>query len=357
MEKKLGATLRLANGREFKGLSFGYSGACSGEVVFSTAMAGYPESLTDSAYEGQILCLTYPCIGNYGVPADEKDDFGVSKNFESGKIHVAGLVITDYSYKYSHWAAVKTLDAWLKEEKIPGIFDVDTRELTKILRENGSMTGVIIPDGVDAPEVYDPSTENQVSKVTCSEVTHYGKGPKKVLAVDCGLKNQVLRALLNRGVEVVRVPYDHDFTEMEYDGLFISSGPGNPDFCSATVENVKKAMEAGKPIFGVCMGNLILAKAAGAETYKLKYGHHSHNQPVRMEGTNRCYITNQNHCYAVDSNSLNSDWEVYFTNMNDGTNEGIRHKSKPFFSVQFIPETAEGTNDTGFLFDDFISKL
>lgn len=357
MEKKLAATLRLANGREFKGLSFGYTGSCSGEVVFSTAMCGYPESLTDPSYEGQILCLTYPCIGNYGIPSAEQDEYGIAKNFESDRIHVKGLVITDYSEKYSHWSAVKSLDEWMKEEKIPGIYDIDTRELTKVLRENGSMTGVIIPEGVEEAEVYDPDKENQVAKVSCSEVIRYGNGAKKVVALDCGLKNQVIRTLVRRGVEVVRVPYDYDFNTLEYDGLFISSGPGNPDFCDAAIANIAKAIEAEKTVFGICLGNLLLAKAAGAKTFKLKYGHHSHNQPVRLEGTNRCFITNQNHCYCVDNDTLPSDWEVYCTNMNDGTNEGIRHKSKPFYAVQFLPETAEGTTDTGFLFDDFVNKL
>lgn len=356
--QKLGATLRLENGMQFKGYSFGYDGPCDGEVVFSTAMVGYPESLTDPSYSGQILCVTYPLIGNYGVPDEGTDEWGISKNFESEKIHVRGLVISDYSFNYSHWNAVKSLDQWLKEQKIPGIYGIDTRELTKILRENGSMLGMIVRDGVkkDFP-IDDPNLENQVAVVSCREVIRYGKGGKKIVLVDCGVKHNILRCFVRRGIEVIRVPWDYDFNTLEYDGLFISNGPGNPEFCGITVQHIRKAMENGKPIFGICMGNQLLCKAGGADTYKLKYGHRSHNQPVRMVGTNRCYITSQNHGFAVDNNTLGDDWEPLFINMNDNTNEGIKHKTKPFFSAQFHPEASSGPTDTEFLFDEFISKL
>lgn len=358
MNSRLGATLKLENGMEFKGYSFGYCGPCDGEVVFSTAMVGYPESLTDPSYSGQILCVTYPLIGNYGVPEDGVDEYGISRNFESDRIHVRGLVISDYSFEYSHWKATRSLDQWLKEQEIPGIYGIDTRELTKVLREHGSMLGIIVPDGQvrDFP-VADPNLENQVAIVSCKEVIRYGEGEKKVVLVDCGVKNNIIRCLIRRGVEVIRVPWDYDFNTIDYDGLFISNGPGNPALCGVTVENIRKAMAKDKPIFGICMGNQLLSTAGGASTYKLKYGHRSHNQPVRMEGTNRCFITSQNHGFAVDNKTLGADWEPLFTNMNDGTNEGIRHKSKPFFSAQFHPEATSGPTDTEFLFDDFIGRL
>lgn len=358
MVKELGATLRLSNGMEFRGYSFGYAGPCDGEVVFSTAMVGYPESLTDPSYSGQILCVTYPLIGNYGVPSEGADSNGISINFESEKIHVRGLVISDYSSEYSHWNAVKSLGQWLEEQKIPGIYGIDTRELTKVLRENGAMLGMIVPDGVEKSfPVPDPNLENQVAIVSCKEVIRYGHGDKKIVLVDCGVKHNILRCLVNRGIEVIRVPWDYDFNTLEYDGLFISNGPGNPEFMDVTVEHIREAMKKDKPIFGICMGNQLLCRAGGASTYKLKYGHRSHNQPVRMVGTNRCFITSQNHGFAVDNNTLGADWEPLFINMNDNTNEGIRHKSKPFFSAQFHPEASSGPTDTEFLFDEFISKL
>jgi len=358
MTKKIPATLRLLNGMEFKGWSFGYDRSCDGEVVFSTAMVGYPESLTDPSYSGQILCVTYPLIGNYGVPEEGPDKNGISINFESENIWVRGLVISDYSFNYSHWDAVKSLDQWLKEQRIPGIYGIDTRELTKVLRENGSMLGMIVPEG-DTKEfpIDDPNLENQIALVSCAEPIVYGSGSKKVVMVDCGVKHNILRCFVDRGVELIRVPWNYDFNKIEYDGLFISNGPGNPEFCNITVQHLRTAMKKEKPIFGICMGNQLLARAAGATTYKLKYGHRSHNQPVRMVGTNKCFITSQNHGYAVNDSTLGADWEPWFINMNDGTNEGIRHKTKPFCSVQFHPEASSGPTDTEFLFDEFIEKL
>ncbi|MBQ0149919.1 MAG: glutamine-hydrolyzing carbamoyl-phosphate synthase small subunit [Bacteroidales bacterium] len=357
MQQK-GATLRLANGMEFRGWSFGYDGPCDGETVFSTAMVGYPESLTDPSYSGQILCVTYPLVGNYGVPSEGVDENGISLNFESERIWVRGLVISEYSFNFSHWDAVKSLDQWLKEQKIPGIYGIDTRALTQVLRDNGSMLGMIVPDGVEKDfPVPDPNLDNQVAIVSCKEVIRYGHGDKKVVLVDCGVKHNILRCFVNRGVELIRVPWDYDFNQLEYDGLFISNGPGNPELCDVTVGNIRKAMETGKPIFGICMGNQLLARAAGAKTYKLKYGHRSHNQPARIIGTQKCYITSQNHGFAVDDSTLGEGWEPWFVNMNDGSNEGIRHKSLPFCSVQFHPEASSGPTDTKILFDEFIAKL
>ncbi len=356
MHNSLPAVLILEDGTRFEGKSFGFNGATSGEVVFNTAMTGYPESLTDPSYEGQILVTTYPILGNYGVPPRrEKND--VSEYYESDHIHARAIVCQDYSWDHSHWQADRSLDQWLNEEKIVGIYGIDTRALTKHLREKGSMLGKIIVN--DSPDVdfYDPNKENLVAKVSCSEVEYHGNGPKTVVLVDCGVKHNIIRCLTRRGVKVVRVPWNYDFTTIPYDGLFISNGPGNPDMAEATVQNIRKAMAIGKPICGICMGNQLLSKAAGAKIYKLKYGHRSHNQPVLRVGTNQCYVTSQNHGFAVDQSTLPADWEPLFVNMNDGTNEGIRHKSKPFFSAQFHPEASSGPKDTEFFFDEFIQML
>ena len=350
------ASLILDDGTVFVGKSFGYEKPVAGEVVFNTAMMGYPESLTDPSYSGQILVTTYPLIGNYGVPRREEVD-GLSRFYESEKIHVEALVVSDYSFEYSHWNAAKSLADWLKEEEIVGIYDIDTRELTKRLREHGSMKGKIVIEGGDDIEFVDPNLSNLVAKVSCKEVIRYGNGDKKVVLVDCGVKHNIIRCLLKRNVTVIRVPWDYDFNTLEYDGLFISNGPGDPDMCGITVDHIRQAMNGTKPIFGICMGNQLLSKAGGARPYKLKYGHRSHNQPVRQVGTNRCFITSQNHGFAVDNSTLSTDWEPLFINMNDGTNEGIRHKSKPYFSAQFHPEAASGPTDTEFLFDEFVKLL
>lgn len=348
--------LILDDGTIFDGRSFGAEKATAGEVVFSTAMVGYPESLTDPSYIGQILTVTFPLVGNYGVPADSSTD-GISDFFESEKIQISGLIISDYSHEYSHWNAKKSLGEWLKEHNVPGIYGIDTRELTKVLREKGAMKGKIVFEDENEIDFIDPNAENQVAKASCTEVITYGTGKKKVVLVDCGVKHNIIRCLLKRDVTLVRVPWDYDFNTIEFDGLFISNGPGNPDFCEVTVQNIRKAMETGKPICGICMGNQLLSKAGGATVYKLKYGHRSHNQPVRMVNSEKCFITSQNHGFAVSNASLNEDWEPLFTNLNDGTNEGIRHKTKPFFSAQFHPEAASGPTDTDFIFDMFFETL
>lgn len=350
--------LILEDGTVFEGKSFGYESPTAGEVVFNTAMTGYPESLTDPSYEGQILVTTYPILGNYGVPPrGEKDS--VSEFYESDHIHARAIIAQDYSKEHSHWLSNRSLGDWLKEEHIPGLYGIDTRALTKHLREKGSMLGkIVIGDASDdSIDFYDPNKENLVGKVSCKNVETFGDGEKTVVLVDCGVKHNIIRCLTRRGVKVIMVPWDYDFTIIDYDGLFISNGPGNPDFAEKTVENLKKAIDKGKPICGICMGNQLLSKAAGAKTYKLKYGHRSHNQPVRKVDSDICFVTSQNHGFAVDSSTLPEDWEPLFINMNDGTNEGIRHKTKPFFSAQFHPEASSGPKDTEFLFDDFISLL
>lgn len=357
------ARLVLSSGEIFNGYAFGSKCNAEGETVFSTAQVGYPETLTDPSFKGQLLCVTYPLIGNYGVPESKTDADGLVSAFESENIHVRGLIISDLSVCYSHCDAAQSLDSWLKENNIPGIYGVDTRKLTQILRDNGSVTGRILIDStVDDSPVEDPNNINLIAQVSCKEIIHYRQGAnKKIILIDCGVKHNIIRCLLETGVEVVRVPWDYDFNADKsinnFDGLFISNGPGNPDFCSVTVEHIRRTMNTGKPIFGICMGNQLLAKAAGASTYKLKYGHRGHNQPVRMVGTPHCFITSQNHGFAVDDKTLPADWEPLFVNLNDSTNEGIRHKNKPFFSAQFHPEASSGPLDTRYLFSQFISLL
>lgn len=352
------AVLELEDGSRFEGLSFGYEAPTAGEVVFNTAMTGYPESLTDPSYEGQILVTTYPILGNYGVPSpDVKGSDNVADYFESERIHCRAIVCQDYSWVPSHWQSTRSLSQWLKDEKIPGLYGIDTRALTKLLREKGSMLGRITFEGQEPVPFSDPNKENLIAKVSTPEVREFGHGDKHVVLVDCGTKYNIIRCLTRRGIHVTMVPWDYDFNSIDFDGLFISNGPGNPDFAEATVANIRKAMESGKPICGICMGNQLLAKAAGAKVFKLKYGHRSHNQPVRLAGSSRCYITSQNHGFAVDNATIPEDWEPHFINMNDGTNEGIRHKSKPWFSAQFHPEASSGPKDTEFIFDDFISML
>ena len=355
-------TLLLSDGTSFHGRSFGYEAPVAGEVVFNTAMAGYPESLTDPSYAGQLMALTYPLVGNYGVPPKDVDSNGIPVFLESGRIHVSALIVSDYCDTPSHWNSQETLGGWLKREKVPGITGIDTRELTKVLRENGVMMGKIIFD--DEPDnIPDAKYEviNFVEKVSCREVIEYNKdqGGKKVVLVDCGVKDNILRNLIRRGVHLIRVPWDYDFNTLSFDALFLANGPGNPETCGATVEHVREflANPQVRPLMGICMGNQILAKAAGARIYKLKYGHRSYNQPVRMAGTEKCFVTSQNHGYAVDSASLPSDWQELFVNMNDGSNEGIRHISNPWFSSQFHPESFGGPLDTEFLFDDFVNLL
>ncbi len=347
--------LQLDDGSEFEGSSFGYEGSVAGEVVFNTAMTGYPESLTDPSYKGQILVLTYPIVGNYGVPVKEISE-NMYRFFESDKLHISALVISDYSVEYSHWNARESLGAWLKEHKIPGISGVDTRMITKILREKGSMLGKVIY-GDQEIKSYDPNLDNLVEMVSVKEKIVYGKGKHKILLLDCGVKNNIIRYLLQRDTTVIRVPWDYDISKEDYDGLFISNGPGDPKQCVTTVKSLEKAFSEDKPIFGICLGNQLMALAAGADTYKLKYGHRSHNQPVLEVGTNKAYITSQNHGYAINNDTLPELWEPLFINLNDQTNEGMKHKEKPFFSTQFHPEASGGPTDTAFLFDLFIDNI
>lgn len=344
--------LFLKDGTVVEGKSFGAKKEAFGEVVFNTGMVGYVESLTDPSYEGQILVLTYPLVGNYGVPAPEF--------FESSRIHIAGLVVSEYSEKYSSYTAKQSLAKWLKASGIPAMTGVDTRALTKKLREHGVMLGSL---GEKKPKrFYDPNGKNLVAEVSIEKKKIYpGPGPT-IVTVDCGMKENIVRSLVARGANVIRVPWDYDFTRERYDGLFLSNGPGDPQMCAKTVEHIRKAMDMGKPILGICLGTQLMALAAGASTYKLKYGHRSQNQPCIVRGSGeadgeRCYITSQNHGYAVDAKTLPKEWKVWFENANDGSVEGIRHTKKPWRAVQFHPEASPGPTDTAWVFDEFIAEL
>jgi len=353
-------TLVLQDGTKFHGKSFGYDAPVAGEVVFNTAMMGYPESLTDPSYAGQLVTLTFPLVGNYGVPPFTFGTEGLPTFMESDHIHASAIIVSDYSEQYSHWNANESLAEWLKREHVPGITGIDTRELTKVLREHGVMMGQIIFD--DEPENI-PQAQyegvNFVDRVSCKEIIRYNEGAgKRVVLVDCGVKANIIRNLIERGLEVVRVPWNYDYTEMEFDGLFLGNGPGDPDLCQDAVNILRQQMsKSRKPICGICMGNQLMAKAGGANIYKLKYGHRSHNQPVRMVGTDKCYITSQNHGYAVDASTLDKDWNELFVNMNDGSNEGVCHNTNPWFTSQFHPEACSGPVDTLFMFDLFVEKL
>lgn len=356
MKENTKAKLILEDGSEFEGTSFGFEGNTNGEVVFNTGMVGYPETLTDPSYRGQILVCTYPLIGNYGVP-DRESLNGVSKNFESDSIQVRGLIVSNYSVEYSHWSAKTSLGKWLNEEKIPAVTGIDTRMLTRKLRDKGTMLGKLVINEKDKVEITDPNKTDLVKEVSVKEPVEYPAGIKKIILVDCGTKNNIIRAFLGRKISVIRVPYDYDFTTIKANGIMLSNGPGDPKMNVSTIEHTKKAMETNIPILGICLGSQILALAAGADTYKLKYGHRGHNQPCNEMGTKRCYITSQNHGYAVKSDTLPQDWREWFMNDNDGTNEGIIHISKPFFAAQFHPEASPGPDDCEFIFDMFVRAL
>jgi carbamoyl-phosphate synthase small subunit len=355
------AYLELGDGTRFAGTAFGSLRGAEGEVVFNTGMVGYVESLTDPSYRGQILALTYPLIGNYGVPAFEPG----SERFESDAIQVRALVVADGSEAYGHWEARGSLGSWLRDQGIVGLTGVDTRELTRTLRSRGTMLGRIVLARDDAtPEpafdVRDPNATDLVGEVAGDRLETLpapgdASGPH-VVVVDCGCKRSILRELRARGCRVTRVPYRHDFSALDCDGILLSNGPGDPAVCTVTVAHVARALARRPPvpIAGICLGSQILALAAGGRTYKLPYGHRGQNQPVQQVGTARSWITSQNHGYAVDADRLPDGWEVWFTNLNDGTVEGIRHATLPFFAVQFHPEGSPGPFDSLGFFDLFV---
>eukprot|EP00002_Diphylleia_rotans_P011231 TRINITY_DN2224_c0_g1_i1.p1 TRINITY_DN2224_c0_g1~~TRINITY_DN2224_c0_g1_i1.p1 ORF type:complete len:1448 (-),score=374.15 TRINITY_DN2224_c0_g1_i1:403-4746(-) len=351
--------LFLADGSSFEGYSFGAKRAVAGELVFNTGMVGYPEALTDPSYRGQILVLTFPLIGNYGVPSDDTDEFGLKKFFESEEIHITGLIVSDYSSEHSHWNSKRSLSEWLVQHNIPALYGIDTRLLTKKIRLEGAiLSKLIVGAGDDAIGFEDPNKRNLVAEVSVKEPKVLGSGDIKILAVDCGMKYNIIRCFLQRGVQLKIVPWDYDFNkDTDWDGLFISNGPGDPMMAWKTVTNLKVALEGDKPIFGICLGNQLLSLATGAKTYKMKFGNRGMNQPCIDLLTQNCYITPQNHGFAVDTASLREGWRPYFTNANDGSNEGIYHIKKPFFSVQFHPEAKGGPTDTDFLFEKFLANV
>jgi carbamoyl-phosphate synthase small subunit len=347
------AVLELEDGSKFRGFFFGSKQSVAGEVVFNTGMVGYPEVLTDPSYYGQIVVMTYPLIGNYGVPEDKKDL--LNENFESDKIQVTAYIVSHLATRPSHWSCKRTLNEWLDTQNIPGIEGIDTRALTKRLREHGTMLGRITAE--KPVDFFDTNNYNLVEKVSINEPKIYGEGRKKVVLIDCGLKMNILRSLLKFDVTVKRVGWDYDFTSEDFDGVVISNGPGDPKQCINTINILKRTIALERPMMGICLGNQLLALALGGDTYKLKYGHRSQNQPCIDLTSERCYITSQNHGYAVDSSKLPEDVEIWFKNLNDDTVEGIRHKRLPIMSTQFHPEDCPGPTDTRFIFDEFAKSM
>jgi carbamoyl-phosphate synthase small subunit len=365
---KRAAALILEDGSEFRGQAFGALHPSSGEVVFSTGMVGYPQSLTDPSYRGQILVLTYPLVGNYGVPALKLDRYGIPLDFESEKIQVSGLVVAELSEKPSHYSAKRSLSAWMEEEGIPGIAGIDTRALTQALRERGVMKGKIVMDSPAAAKSQAPDDgaaeslgaeeTHPVAEVSCAAPKLYKTNPAgpTIALIDCGVKANILRIMLDSGANILRLPWDSDLKGIDCDGIFISNGPGDPKACTKTIASVRRALQGDAPIFGICLGNQILALAAGADTYKLPYGHRGQNQPALEVGSKRCFMTSQNHGYAVREESIPHGWSPWFVNANDGTIEGLRAQRKAFSAVQFHPEGCPGPRDTQFLLEAFIAQ-
>jgi carbamoyl-phosphate synthase small subunit len=362
------ARLILEDGSEFVGWSFGRPRSQAGEVVFATGMTGYPQSLTDPSFRGQILVCTYPLVGNYGVALDSSggtilDGRGIPVHFESERIQVSGLVVSEACDEPSHHTSTATLSDWLDKSNVPGLAGVDTRALTERLREHGVMRGKILVDGSRDVSYDSVGSSHPVADVSPDAITTYPAPPTggvrapRVVLIDCGAKANIIRCLLARRVEVIRVPWNHDLSGLEYDGVFLSNGPGDPKACGKTIATVRRAIAGNKPVFGICLGNQLMALAAGADTYKLPYGHRSQNQPCIELGTKRCYITSQNHGYAVRGDTLPTGWEPWFVNGNDGTIEGIRSTEGPFYAVQFHPEGCPGPRDTEFLIDRFIAQV
>ena len=365
-------TLVLEDGTRLRGVSFGYEGEVKGELVFTTGMVGYPESLTDPSYKGQMLVMTYPIVGNYGVPNDEIDQYGLPMHFESDKVQVAALIVADYSHHHSHWNSQRSLSQWLTEQKVPALYGLDTRLLTKKIREKGALRARIefeaeVTLGGTDDGFEDVNARNLVAEVSITEPVVYGKGnTHKVLALDCGIKVNIIRSLVQRNCEVTLLPWDAPLKERikESDGLFLSNGPGDPAMLGTVTNHVREVLEGMqdgslpvKPVFGICLGNQLLGMAAGAVTYKLPFGNRGQNQPVLNLLNNKCVITPQNHGYALDADKLPAGWKPLFVNRNDDSNEGIMHETLPWFSAQFHPEAKCGPSDTSFLFDQFVEAM
>jgi len=336
----------------FQGVSFGADKNVSGEVVFNTAMTGYVEALTDPSYKGQILVLTYPIQGNYGV---------TNTTFESEKIQVQGLIVANYNENYSHFMAESSLGKWLKDNGVPALTGIDTRTLTKVLRESGTLTGKILTNNNE--QLDSVNMQNVLDLVVDNRISHYKSqknNPVDILLVDTGVKLNIIRLLQEKGTNVIRAPWNMDWENYleKVDGVLLANGPGNPNNMGFLVDKIKNYLfNIDIPIFGICLGHQLLSLASGANIVKLKYGNRSVNQPVKDLQNNKCYITSQNHGFAVDVKTLNSEWDEWFINLNDNSNEGIKHKFKPISSVQFHPEAANGSKDTNFLFDDYINTI
>jgi len=341
------AKLVLETGEQFFGFSpFAQQNISLGEVVFNTGMVGYVESLTDPSYAGQILVFTYPLIGNYGV-SDQN-------TWESASIHVKGVVMSQLAAFHSNHTATQSLFEWLKAHHIPTLIHADTRAITRRLRLKGVIPGAIMPaQHSDAIQFEDFGGIHWIKTVSISKPEYYGAGDKTIIIMDCGIKKNIIRHLLKFPIRLKRVPYNYDFTEEPFDAVFISNGPGDPKHCTESITIIQKAMTKRKPIFGICLGTQLMALAVGAQTYKLPFGHRSHNQPCMDVETKHCYLTSQNHSYAVDEKTLPKDWKVTFRNLNDQSIEGIAHESLPFFAVQFHPESCPGPLDTEWLFSKF----
>ncbi len=348
--KLIPARLVLQNGEIYEGASPDW---CEedvfGEVVFTTGMTGYVESLTDPSYAGQILNFTFPLIGNYGFPSPQY--------WESAKAHLRGVVLSEISAYCDHYQAVSSLEGWLHEQRVPFICDVDTRALTKSLRIQGTALGAIVHGEKNPPSFPDPNRTHLVSTVCTKTTREYGKGKKKIIAVDCGMKENIIRSLLKFPLKIKRVPFDYDYSEEQFDGVFISNGPGDPIVCKETVAVLQKVLKKKKPVFGICLGAQLLALSIGAKTFKLPYGHRGQNQPCEYLESCRCFLTSQNHGYAIDEKTLPKDWRVTFRNLNDSSVEGIAHRTHPFFAVQFHPEASPGPTDNLWLFEQFYKSL
>ncbi len=371
LEPRRACTLELSTGDRFKGELIGAPLATSGQMVFTTGMVGYCEAMTDPSYFGQILIFTYPLIGNYGIPSlPKKLELPILRGFESDRVHAAGVIITMDTIEAFHWNSFQSIDSWLKQEGVPGVVGLDTRHLVHLVRQTPNLLGKLLPveptgtrdygaalSTIAGEGFFDPGQHEILSAVALGERRRIGAGKHRVALIDCGVKWNIIRQIVERGCEVELIPWNDDLKDVDCSGWLISNGPGDPVRTGGLKDRVANLLKEERPILGICLGHQILSLAAGARTERMKYGHRSHNQPVYQVGTRHGYITSQNHGYVVDEASLPDDWEPWFRNVNDQTNEGIRHKTRPFRSVQFHPEAAGGPRDTGWILEQFVAEV